>query len=165
MLHDRSLSRIATYDMTRFFQFEADFVDSLRCIPMQVRYKLDTCGIKLKLPEWNQFSQEDRQTLIDRPCSTPAEIRAYRQCLQDLVFQYTGKPASELPVDNNPDWMNPAIVPASIEEKASEFGIAIGSTQWASLPPIERFVLIKLSRSSHENRNFLPALKEFNLVE
>ncbi len=31
------------------FQFEADFVASLRCIPIQVRYKLDTCGIKLKL--------------------------------------------------------------------------------------------------------------------
>ncbi|HEY9298982.1 MAG TPA: nitrate reductase associated protein, partial [Phormidium sp.] len=28
---------------TKFFQFEADFVNSLRCIPMQVRYKLDTC--------------------------------------------------------------------------------------------------------------------------
>lgn len=24
--------------MTDFFQFEADFVDSLRCIPMQVRF-------------------------------------------------------------------------------------------------------------------------------
>lgn len=35
-----------------FFAFESDFVDSLRCIPMVVRYKLDTCGIKLKLPEW-----------------------------------------------------------------------------------------------------------------
>jgi len=27
------------------YLFETNFVDSLRCIPMQVRFKLDTCGI------------------------------------------------------------------------------------------------------------------------
>lgn len=158
-------SHIATVDMTRFFQFEADFVESLRCIPMQVRYKLDTCGIKLKLPEWNQFSQEDRQALIDRPCTTIEEIQEYRQWLQDLVFQYTGKPASELPIEDNPDWMNAACVPASVGEKANDFGVMLSLEQWTNLPPIERFALIKLSRSSHENRNFIPALKEFNLIE
>ena len=47
--------------MTYFFEFEADFVDSWRCIPMQVRYKLDTCGIKLKLAEWNQMNQTNRK--------------------------------------------------------------------------------------------------------
>lgn len=39
-----------------FFAFEADFVVSLGCIPMRVRYKLDTCGIKLKLPQWHQLT-------------------------------------------------------------------------------------------------------------
>jgi len=38
-----------------FFDFEADFVLSLRCIPMIVRYKLDTYGVKLKLAHWNHF--------------------------------------------------------------------------------------------------------------
>jgi hypothetical protein len=53
-----------------FFEFEADFVEALRCIPMQVRLKLDTCGIKLKLQDWNHFNQAERQmscreTLLD----------------------------------------------------------------------------------------------------
>jgi hypothetical protein len=34
------------------FQFEADFVAALRCIPMYVRFKLDTVGLKLKLSHW-----------------------------------------------------------------------------------------------------------------
>ncbi|NEQ62650.1 MAG: nitrate reductase associated protein, partial [Moorea sp. SIO4A1] len=34
----------------------------------------------------------------------------------------------------------------------------------AELTPIQRFALIKLTRPSHENKNFLPALKEFQLV-
>jgi hypothetical protein len=37
-----------------FFQFEADFVESLCCIPMQVRLKLDTC---LELLPRLKFSQ------------------------------------------------------------------------------------------------------------
>jgi hypothetical protein len=37
--------------------------------------------------------------------------------------------------------------------------------QWAALSPLQRFALIKLSRSSHENSNFLPALKEFQLAD
>jgi hypothetical protein len=56
-----------------FFQFEADFVESLRCVPMQVRYKLDTCGVKLKLPDWNHFSQAERQQLVELPCETETE--------------------------------------------------------------------------------------------
>jgi len=50
--HDQkflSLSKNRVATIADFFQFEADFVDSLRCIPMQVRFKLATCGIKLKL--------------------------------------------------------------------------------------------------------------------
>jgi hypothetical protein len=43
--------------MTELFVFEGDFVDNLRCIPMQVRYKLDTCSIKLRLSDWNRIYQ------------------------------------------------------------------------------------------------------------
>ncbi len=34
---------------TGMFDFESDFVASLRCIPMCVRFKLDLCEIKLSL--------------------------------------------------------------------------------------------------------------------
>lgn len=150
--------------MSDFFQFEADFVESLRCIPMQVRFNLDTCGIKLKLSHWHQFSQEERQTLVALPGNTPEDIQRYRQFLQELAIARTGVPASELPIDPHPDWMDAAVIPMTVREKAREFGVAIASQQWAALTPLQRFALIKLSRPSHENKNFLPALQEFNLV-
>lgn len=151
--------------MTKFFQFEADFVDSLRCIPMQVRYKLDTCGIKLKLSDWNHFSQAERETLVDTPFTTEDEIQAYRQSLQELVLKQTGSLPSELPVESHPAWMDETAIPPSVQEKAQEFGVSLTPHQWAGLTPLQRFALIKLSRSSHENRNFLPALEEFHLIE
>lgn len=150
--------------MTHFFQFEADFVESLHCIPMQVRLKLDTCGVKLKLTHWNQFSSLERQALITMPCLTSEEIEAYRSFLQQLVINKTGQPAGELPTEANPPWMNPTVIPEMVLEKATEMNVKITPQQWEKLHPLERFALIKLSRPSHENENFYPALKEFNLV-
>jgi hypothetical protein len=150
--------------MTHFFVFEADFVDSLRCIPMLVRLKLDTCGIKLKLNQWNQFSQEERQTLVERPCNTEETTQEYRQFLRQLVQKHTGESATDLPVEENPPWMDNQNIPDSVRSKAQEFGIEITSHQWENLLPVQRFALIKLSRSSHENKNFIPALREFHVI-
>ncbi|GAB1544923.1 nitrate reductase associated protein [Scytonema sp. NUACC21] len=150
--------------MTQFFEFEADFVESLRCIPMQVRLKLDTCGIKLKLHQWNQFTHQERLGLLERPCNTEETIQQYREFLQKLVQQHTGESATDLPIEENPPWLDVTTVPESVRNKAQEFDISISPEQWANLPPEQRFALIKLSRSSHENKNFLPALKEFHLV-
>ena len=150
--------------MSDFFQFEMDFASSLRCIPMQVRYKLDLCGIKLKLPQWNQFSTEDRQKLLDLPCQAPDQVQIYRETLQRLVQEATGEIATDLPVAAAPEWENEANIPDSVGEKASEMQVVLTVDQWAKLTPIQRFALIKLSRSTHENRNFMPALEEFHMV-
>jgi hypothetical protein len=150
--------------MSHFFQFEADFVESLRCIPMQVRMKLDTCGVKLKLTHWHQFTLQEREALVEMPCTTADEIETYRQYLQNRVIEQTGSPASELPIEPQPAWMDNTTIPASIQEKAHELTVSITVQQWAKLSPAQRFALIKLSRPSHENHNFLPALKEFELI-
>lgn len=150
--------------MTQFFQFESDFVESLHCIPMQVRYKLDTCGIKLKLNHWNQFEPPLRQTLVDLPCRTEAEIQNYRTVLKQAVRDRTGVEPKDLPVEDFPDWLNEAQIPDSVQQKSAQVGASISPEQWQSLTPLQRFALIKLSRSGHENSNFLPALKEFEIA-
>ncbi len=150
--------------MTHFFQFEADFVDSLRCIPMEVRMKLDTCGIKLKLAHWHQFTQEERLALVEKPITTPEESEAYGKYLQQLVVTYTGIPASNLPIEPNPPWLDANTIPANLQTKAQEIGVILTEDKWATLTPEKRFALIKLSHPSHESKNFLPALKEFKLL-
>ncbi len=52
-----------------------------------------------------------------------------------------------------------------VSAKAQELGVTISLAQWASLQPLQRFALIKLSRSSHENKNFLLALQEFKVID
>ncbi|HIK17700.1 MAG TPA: nitrate reductase associated protein [Leptolyngbyaceae cyanobacterium M33_DOE_097] len=150
--------------MSHFFQFEQEFVDSLRCIPMQVRYNLDTCGVKLKLAQWNHFSLEERQQLADLPCQTPTQVEAYRHFLNQLIRDRTQTTASVLEVDPDPAWLNQEAIPETVQVKATELGRAIAPSEWASLTPLQRFALIKLSRSGHENSNFLPAMQEFHLI-
>lgn len=150
--------------MVTFFKFEADFVNSLRCIPMQVRYKLDTCGIKLKLSDWNHITLIERENLVELPCNTEAEIAGYRNYLQQLILQRTGIPATNLPIELHPTWMDSSNVPVRLQEKVQEIGVTLTLEQWVDLTPLQRFVLIKLSRSGHENQNFPRAIAEFHLI-
>ncbi len=150
--------------MAQFFRFEADSVAALRYIPMVVRLKLDTCGIKLKLAQWRQFSAEDRQALVDRPCSAGSEVERYRALVCRLVLERAGTPATDLPVDGEPAWMNAAAVPAALQASARALGVTISPDRWAALTPLERYALIKLGRPGDESRNFLPALREFHLL-
>ena len=149
--------------MAEFFQFETDFIQSLRCIPMQVRCNLDTCGVKLKLEHWNHFDARQKESLVNMPCDNTAEAALYRDKLQNWVTQRTGVPAKTLPIDPAPAWHNTGEIPVEVLDKAKECQLSLTLDQWAALSPLQRFALIKLSRPSHENRNFVPAMEEFGL--
>lgn len=150
--------------MSVFFDFEADFVDSLRCIPMSVRLKLDTCGVKLKLAEWNHFTKVECDRLVEMPCERPEQIAAYREYLSQLIVSHTSREPTLLEIEPNPAWLDYQAIPPSIIDRASADGVELTLTQWQQLTPLQRFALIKLTRSSHENNNFVPAMKEFGLV-
>ena len=150
--------------MGSFFDFEADFVDSLRCIPMIVRLKLDTCGVKLKLAEWNHFTQAECEQLVELPCEQVDTVLAYKEYVSHLIFQHTNQQPGLLPIDPHPAWLQEDLIPVTVLEKFVESGFELKVTQWQKLAAIQRFALIKLSRSQHENSNFLPALQEFSLI-
>lgn len=150
---------------TPFFGFEQDFVGSLRCIPMVVRHHLDTCGVKLKLEHWNHFSQEQRQSLVDWPCDTPLAAKAYGEQLQQMIIEQTGYPAKTLDIAPTPPWQQTEVIPETVAQKFEEQQVSLTVAQWARLDELQRFALVKLSRPSHENLNFIPAVKEFGLYD
>jgi hypothetical protein len=150
--------------MTDFFQFETDFVESLRCIPMQVRFRLDTCGVKLKLHQWNLFTLADRAKLVDLDPQTDLEIAAYRDLLIELILARSGEAATFLAIDPQPAWLQETIIPSVLAVKANTAGIILSVVEWQKISPLQRFALIKLSNTSHEQNNFLPALQEFKLI-
>lgn len=149
----------------QLFAFEADFVASLRCIPMAVRLKLDRSGVKLTLRQWSRFTLEDRRRLLEALCRTVQEIAAYRDELVHLVAARTGEAARGLTDPPAPIWEEAAETPPVVAAYARSIGASAPQPhQWAALSDLQRFALVKLSRDNHDNVNFLPAMAEFGLL-
>lgn len=149
---------------THYFQFESDFVDNLRCIPMIVRYKLDTCRIKLQLSDWVKLNYKEKDQLAELPCSKPADIQHYANFVNNLVVKYTGVVPNMLKTLND-NWVYTKQIPEEVISKAQEWNCPnMTVTQWGSLDILQRFALVKLSRSGHEGNNFPRAFREFQII-
>lgn len=152
-------------DHARLFAFEQDFVDTLRCVPMAVRLKLDSTGVKLTLRQWSRLVRAERAELLATRCRTPGEVAAYRSRLLAMVQARTGELARDLAEPVTQTWISP-IPPAAVQAFASSRGLPrLSDASWRGLGELERFALIKLSRENHDNVNFVPALREFHLIE
>jgi hypothetical protein len=148
-----------------FFRFEEDFVEAeIRCIPMIVRFKLDACGIKLKLAEWSKMTPSQRAQLASAPCDTPKEVSRYQEHLSMMIRVQAGSTPTFIPVPENPPWSRKDDIPYTVLEKSKELECLISLSQWQHLTDLQRFALLKLSYAGHENKNFPKALREFGLL-
>jgi len=148
-----------------YFDFEEDFIEEhVRCIPMIIRFKMDLAGIKLKLSEWSKFSIEERIELALKDCGNLGEAAEYSNFLSTLVFKYTGEEATPLKVEQQPLWADLDNIDETLQAKANEFDWAISMGRWKNLSDLQRFVLLKLCKPGHENKNFPRAMKEFRLI-
>jgi hypothetical protein len=148
------------------FAFESDFVATLRCVPMAVRLKLDRCAIKLSLRQWSRFTRDDRRRLLELACRTPTEIAAYRAELVELIALQAGEAAKPLADPPAPLWEQAEAPPSAVVAFAASLGLAPPTpAKWRTLDELERFALIKLTRDNHDNVNFLPAMREFGLLQ
>jgi hypothetical protein len=136
----------------RTFHFEADFVTSLRCIPMAVRRKLDLCGCKVKLQQWLELSEFDRKEIL-MWSDYPEELVKLAQRLANC--------SSKMLIKDQETWQNTDQIPKDLSCSCIEIGKQIPSLeQWKALDELERFALVKLSHPGHEHRNLASALKE-----
>jgi hypothetical protein len=149
----------------RLFGFEADFARDLRCIPMVVRFKLDRCSVKLSLRQWSKMGQDNRACLFAMRGDSIDEIDRFRKAVVSFATAHCGEAIRWLPADTDPSWVDATRVPSDIARQAAIAGVAPPSVScWARLSTLERFALLKLARSDHDNHNFIPALYEFGIA-
>jgi hypothetical protein len=148
------------------FGFESDFVTTLRCIPMAVRFKLDRVGVKLSLRQWSRMNSDDRQALLLGPCQSSTELGEYRAHLVRLLNAQGQQDAAPLPSGGTVDWGERDRTPDQVRRFALDAGVqAPSDAAWGRLTDLQRFALLKLSRDNHDNVNFIPALREFGLFQ
>jgi hypothetical protein len=150
-----------------YFDFEQDFMeDDIRCIPMIVRFKLDACGIKLKLREWSKMTVDEREQLALLSIDSTTDLNVYKTYVQELIYKHTGENAMLLSptYDGNNCGFSDDFLPDMLKEKLRESKMTISLAQWKDLKVLQRFALLKLSRPGHENKNFPKAMEEFGLI-
>lgn len=148
-----------------YFRFEEDFVsDNIRCIPMIVRFKLDACGIKLKLLEWSKFTASERKQLAEQDCSTLPAIQRYKEYLKGLILARTEQEATVCNIEESPGWAETNKIVAALHEQAALYGWNFSMQKWTALNNLQRFALLKLCRPGHENKSFPKAMQEFGMV-
>ncbi|MET0352029.1 MAG: nitrate reductase associated protein [Rhizobacter sp.] len=148
----------------QFFEFEAEFVRSLRRVPMIVRFKMDQCGLKLPLRAWNLFDDSVRGRLVVLPTTSPTDTIRYRDFVV-AALEAADLPVVTVDVEPLPAWMNRSAIPEPVVRKVRS--LALGEPEpalWSNLNPLQRFALTKLTRGSNEHGKFLPALREFGLT-
>lgn len=147
------------------FQFEKDFAGALYCIPMTVRRKLDLCGVKVSLKQWNRFALDERERMVAQSCETPTEIDTFGRYVMNVIENRTQEPAQLLERDNGAEWNDAKCVPQRVVDYSIERNVHPPTLeQWSALTPLQRFAIFKLTRPGHSNENFVPAMREFGLI-
>lgn len=150
---------------TEIFQFEKDYAGALYCIPMVVRRKLDLCGVKVSLKQWNRFDLGEREQLVAQSCETPNEVDDYGRYVSSVIENRTHEPPKLLERDAGTEWNDTKSVPQRVVAYSIERDVRPPTVaQWAALTPLQRFSIFKLTRPGHSNENFEPAMREFGLI-
>jgi len=147
--------------MIRKFEFEADIYESLNCLPMAARRKLDALGIKVHLAQWEQFGRGERLMICHAPANTEKERSALRTFIEEVAIARTGSPALVLPEEAHQSAYPPAHPPLNLVRNARAFGLELDGEAWAGLDDDQRYALIKLGGAKKPSHNLKPALREF----
>jgi hypothetical protein len=72
--------------MIRKFKFEHQIYESLNCLPMAARRKLDALGIKISLAQWEQLGRGERLMICHAPSGSEDERQALRTFIGEATF-------------------------------------------------------------------------------
>ncbi|HWU99240.1 MAG TPA: nitrate reductase associated protein [Oxalicibacterium sp.] len=154
--------------MMALFDFEQDGRYPLRRIPMIMRFNLDACGMRISLTGWITLSRDEREELVMLPCASEPERAAFRARLAQMLDPHADNPDAvieHVDIDPCPAWKSMQAIPQSVIDTLNDLSLpGMTLSQWTALNDLQRFALIKLTRSGHKNANLQPALKEFGLA-
>ena len=146
--------------MMRRFQFEAEVYESLSCLPMAARRKLDLLGIKISLDQWQHLGRGERLMICHAPTNSAEESEALRLFINEATIAKAGSAPKELAAEKRETARPPKAPPARLIENAKSVGVTFTQTEWDGLDDDQRYALIKLGveKNSH---NLKAAMNEF----
>lgn len=146
--------------MLRKFKFEQEVYETLSCVPMAARRKLDRVGLKISLSQWQQLGRGERLAICHLPAELPEECAAIELLVQEAVRNRCGAVVKELPREARESAEPPPSPTAQLVERARAAGVDLGQREWDRLDSDERYALMKLGGDTEASHNLMAALKE-----
>ena len=149
------------------FNFENEYKNDLHFIPLAIRYKLDTLGLKIGLDAWLRLSIEERFELLNSPFDFERQFipEAYRIEFKNLLNEYLtrrGEPEAKIiSIINSENWSKANPIPDCVLKSMHENGLIPENLDWNSLSELKRFILWKLALSARQKETFPKAFEEF----
>lgn len=150
--------------MIRKFKFEDEMHESLQCVPMAVRRKLDRVGLKIGLEQWKSLGHGERLAICHIPTESADEREALAAFIRESMMRHFGVEPKPLSDAQRASAEPPATPPAKLFEHARQLGFDLNDSNWSRLDQDERFALIKMGDAATPSHNLGAALKEFGVA-
>jgi hypothetical protein len=149
--------------MIRKFKFEDEMHESLQCVPMAVRRKLDRVGLKVGLEQWKALDRGERLAICHIPADSSDECNALAYFIRETMMRRFGVEPKQLS-DTARASAEPPMTPSNqLVAHARAAGFDLSGAVWIRLDADERFALTKLGDLAHASHNLAAALTEFGV--
>ncbi len=147
--------------MIRKFKFEDEMHESLQCVPMAVRRKMDRVGLKIGLEQWKSLDRGERLAICHFPVDSAEECDGLGVFIREAMRRRFGVEPKSLTDAQRASAEPPASPPARVVGHARAAGFDLSAAVWSRLDGDERFALLKMGDVETPSHNLLAALKEF----
>lgn len=149
--------------MMRRFKFEDEMHESLQCVPMAVRRKLDRVGLKVGLEQWKSLDRGERLAICHLPSDADDERDALASFIREAMMRRFGVEPKQLSDAQRASAEPPASPPAQLIAHAAHLGFDVAGGAWSRMDADERFALIKMGDAATPSHNLGAALSEFQV--
>jgi len=149
--------------MIRKFKFEDEMHESLQCVPMAVRRKLDRVGLKIGLEQWKSLGRGERLAICHLPVDSGEEREALDVFIREAMTRQFGVEPKSLSDAQKASAEPPASAPARVITRARMAGFDLNDDAWSRLDADEKFALLKMGDAETPSHNLAAALKEFSV--
>lgn len=146
--------------MLRRFKFEEEVYESLSCVPMAVRRKLDRVGVKISLEQWQGLGRGERLAICHLPVESAEEHEVMRVFIEEAVRNRCGSATKPVAEELRRAAEPPASPPPALVASAKIEGVELSQSAWDRLNADERYALMKLGGGEKHSHNFGTALRE-----
>src|SRR5258705_5786573 len=132
------------------FAFEGDMHDTLECVPLTVRRKLDLVGLKISLAGWQTLPREERLALCHLPVDEAWEVAVYREIFEGFAARASValSPLAHEEAERT-RWNTPR-PPEGVQARLDALGCVLEPARWASLDEESRYALVKMAEPKRD---------------